>query len=329
MDFYRYDSPQIRYTGRFAPYCGTMSTTQCGSYFEFRYSGGACVLAFDTSRTCAAYPHLYLEVDGCPRVEAGVEEFIRVGSEDGDKDAVHSVRVIFKSADEFRHRWYLPLDSVVAFKGVYCGSLIEPLPDERMTVEFVGDSITEGVLIDTGCFVPWRTDGANRVYVDDVTATYAWLTAEKLGLRPFFHAHGGDGVTHGGSADSPDTVTSYPYCFDGAEATYPDPDLIVINIGTNDRGRPDFEERYIMLLDEIRRLHPSSRLVILPPFIGCWTGKLKEIASRYEKETGCPILFVDTDGWISPEPLHPLRDGHRAVAENLSKALGAFIESIG
>ena len=84
-----------------------------------------------------------------------------------------------------------------------------------------------------------------------------------------------------------------------------------------------------MLLDEIRRLHPSSRLVILPPFIGCWTGKLKEIASRYEKETGCPILFVDTDGWISPEPLHPLRDGHRVVAENLSKALGAFIESIG
>lgn len=329
MDFYRFDCPQIRYTGRFAPYCGTMSTTQCGSYFEFRFSGGACVLAFDTSRTCAAYPHLYIEVDGAPRVEAAVEEFIRVGDGEGDPEAIHSVRVIFKSADEFRHRWYHPLDSVVSLKGVYCGALFEPLPDDRPTVEFVGDSITEGVLIDADFNVGWRTSGSNRVYEDDVTATYAWLTAERLGLRPLFHAHGGDGVTHGGSSDSPDTVTSYPYCFDGAEVTYSDPDIIVINIGTNDRGRPDFAERYVLLLDEIRRLRPTSRLVVLTPFLGSQTGILKELVERYERENGCSILFVDSYGWVPAEPLHPLRDGHRAIADGLTAAIKPLIEQIG
>ena len=29
------------------------------------------------------------------------------------------------------------------------------------------------------------------------------------------------------------------------------------------------------------------------------------------------IFFVDSTGWISPEPLHPLRDGHKTVAANL------------
>lgn len=47
-------------------------------------------------------------------------------------------------------------------------------------IEFVGDSITEGVLIDAECTI-FTNDQLNRPFEDDVTATYAWLTAEALG----------------------------------------------------------------------------------------------------------------------------------------------------
>ena len=67
--------------------------------------------------------------------------------------------------------------------------------DERKTIEFVGDSITEGVLIDVDFYDKdsdfiSSQDQNNRCYQDDVCATYAWQTAEALNLRPIFMGYG-------------------------------------------------------------------------------------------------------------------------------------------
>ena len=38
------------------------------------------------------------------------------------------------------------------------------------------------------------------------------------------------------------------------------------------------------------------------------------------------IIFINSTGWVPLEPLHPLRDGHRIIAENLVPILKEKLE---
>ena len=48
---------------------------------------------------------------------------------------------------------------------------------------------------------------------------------------------------------------------------------------------------------------------------------LEELIPAYNREKGANVFFVNGSEWIPPEPLHPLRDGHRIVAEHLTPIL--------
>ena len=60
---------------------------------------------------------------------------------------------------------------------------------------------------------------------------------------------------------------------------------------------------------------------VLSAFYGVYPEALKALVEKYNSENGDSIKFIDTKGWIPKEPLHPLRDGHRIVAENLTREL--------
>ena len=92
-----------------------------------------------------------------------------------------------------QHRWYQPLIGKISF----CGFEAEKegtLPmDFRKTIEFIGDSITEGVLVGED----YRVDSfeqLNRVYQDDAMATYAYKTALALNLKPVIMGYGATGI---------------------------------------------------------------------------------------------------------------------------------------
>ena len=197
-------------------------------------------------------------------------------------------------------------------------------PDNRKAIEFVGDSITEGVLIDTDFNsgdVPLSTAvfDVMRCYQDDVCATYAWQTAEALDLRPLFMGYGAVGVTRAGAGDVPAAPESYPYNFDGSPITHKSADYILINHGANDRvnGKERYLQKYEELLDVIRDRNPSSVIISLSAFVGTFHQELGEMIARYNNKHNCCVHFIDSWGWIPTEPLHPLRDGHSTVAKNL------------
>ena len=54
--------------------------------------------------------------------------------------------------------------------------------------------------------------------------------------------------------------------------------------------------------------------------------ELAELVKSYREQTGCDIHFINGGNWIPAEPLHPLRDGHKIVAENLTRELGKIIK---
>lgn len=312
--------PSIRLIGRWYRIGEKAVATAPGSHFYFAFQGRHAVMHFLTNLMLTPYPHLWIRVDGGSMVEAQLDQKLGVyAHEEGN----HVVEVVFKSAIEQSSRWYSPLSGKVEFLGYEADAPGVLPPMEKKTIEFVGDSITEGVLIDhpTGEDLTWL----ERPYQDDSTATYAWRSAEMLGLEPVIMGYGAVGVTKGGCGSVPQAQEAYPYCFDEAELPYNNCDYIVINHGTNDRGADleVFRKGYFDLLDAVCTHNPASRIFILSPFCGAWATELADIARDYTEKSGRTIEYICSAGWISPERIHPDRTGHQTVADHLAQELRA------
>ena len=314
-----YDHEAVRLTGRWGVCDGCAVTTAPGSVLEAGFTGELALLHFDTALNAFPMPHVWISVDDGAWTEAPLDRFLRVKT---GGNGPHKVTVIFKSAMEMQHRWHHPLVARVAFRGMEAEGCAALLPDGRRIIEFVGDSITEGVLVDEGCRqMPdtWPEEQYNRPCQDDATATYAWLTAEALGMRPVIMGYGAVGVTKGGCGGVVAAPDAYPFCFENTPYTGPEADVVVINHGANDRGSDaeTYVREYRRLLDAIQKRNPRAVIVILSAFCGAFPAELRELAESWRTESGMCVHFIDTAGWIPLEPLHPGRGGHAAVAEHL------------
>lgn len=317
--FYSYKDNSVNLIGRWSELNDTMTSAAPGSVIKIAFKGKWVTLHFDTLWNRHPYPHLWLDVDGRCKIESPVNPFLRVETED---DGEHILTVTYKSAVEMNHRWYHPLTGKISFIGYEADGNGTIPADNRKTIELVGDSITEGVLVEEKS---WDNNEGmfNRPYQDDSTATYAYLTAKKLNLIPLHMGYGAVGVTKGGCGSVPKASEAYPYCFDGHRVTYPSPDYILINHGANDRGATaeEYVQNYRELLNVIRGINPTSKIIALSAFCGAYPQELKQLIEDYNKENDCDILFIDATGWVPLEPLHPLRDGHKIIAEKLTATL--------
>ncbi len=324
-----YDHESIRLTGRgdtSSKDCAVTTTT--GAYVEFAFEGDMALLRFDIEMNANPLLHLWIEVDGGARVETPIDRYLRIKT---PTNGTHVCRVIYKGGTENDRRWYHPLTGKVTFLGI---DVEHPLPigeDPRKIIEFVGDSITEGVLIDDDYHgdgeKAFYIDMLNRIYQDDVCATYAWLAAEKLNLRPIFMGYGAVGLTQSGMGKVPAATESYPYNFENSPITRPTPDVVMINHGANDRKKPteEYLACYNELLDLVHEMNPHAKVIVLSAFCGAHHEELGEFVTAYNQKNGTSVSYIDTFGWIPKEPLHPLRDGHRTVAENLVPILKELI----
>lgn len=319
------NSDFIRYTGRWNIGENEAVSTANGSYAEFSYSGSCAVLEFGTENLVTPYPHIYISADNGAYIETSTDKFIRVSAEYG----VHTVRVVLKGSVESQNRWYSPLQSAVALRSIEADEFL-PLPaDNRPTVEFLGDSITEGISIDVEPRYTRYGGNNDMVYWDDATAGYAWLTAKNLDMRPIIVGYGCLGVTREGAGGIPNACEAYPYYSDGCMTGDFSADYIVINHGTNDR-RADpvtFAGQYTRFLEIVRERNPKSKIIALIPFCGAWKTELPAIVDKFNRENGDTIHCIDTDGWVSPTPLHPSREGHETVSRHLAEEIRKIMQN--
>ena len=319
MMFYGVNHESIRLSGRWGFFENEVSATATGSKIELAFSGKLAVLHFNVDTNEHPYPHLWISVDDGAKVEVPLAKYLRVqAAQEGN----HVVSIIFKGAVEIQHRWYSPLIGKVTFCGYEAdGAGVLPA-DDRKIIEFIGDSITEGVLVDAE-YDPGNLDQPNRVYQDDVTATYAYLTAENLDLKPIIIGYGAVGLTRAGNASVPPAEQMYPYCYHGAPALCGAADYIVINHGTNDSREPAavYIHAYESFLKLVRDKNKQAKIAVMSPFCGAFREELKEFIAEYNKKYQEDILFIDTAGWLPPEPVHPGREGHKTAAERLTQAL--------
>lgn len=323
--FLKWTHGSVRITGRWDRSSDeVVTTTNTGGTIEIAYYGELAVLHFDIKDNKQTMPHIWIQVDGGARIEASLEPFIRIQTQSmtTGEGILHNLKIIFKSAVEEQARWYAPLVGKLSFKGIDVQKPGELNKDNRRIIEFVGDSITEGVLIDAGHNF-YDIDQLNRPYEDDVCATYAWLTAEKLNLIPRIMGYGAVGATKSGQGSVPKAGEAYPFVYDQCALKETEPDFIVINHGANDMGSTaeNYTCEYYELLRIIRKINPSSKIVCLSAFYGVYPRELGEVINKFNYEFKDSVEFIDTTGWIPKEPLHPMRDGHIIIAQKLSEIL--------
>lgn len=317
--FIDYKSRSIRYTGRFAVLNDTMTSTANGSYIELVFKGKNALLKFDLKGQKCPYPHLWIQVDNGALIETPLDWYIRIMAADYGS---HIVKIILKSSVEMQERWSAPISSKVSFVGAEVDEVAELPQDLRKTIEFIGDSITEGVLIDPQlCPIEPETDC--RIYQDDACATYAYLTAESLNLRSYHVAYGAVGFTHGGNGGVPAVKDSYNYCFGGAEVSYPHPDYILINHGTNDKygDVSNYISEYRSFLEHLIKIHPDSKIIVLTGFSGVFPEETEQMVTEFNNRHNTDVFFIDSTGWVAPDPIHPIRKDHEIIAEHLIEIL--------
>ncbi len=299
---------------------GRAVTVNSGSYLVARFDGSGITATFDTSRNRAPFPTLAWRVDDGEWQEAEVAASVTLAS--GLKRGDHELMLMVRDLDEHQPRWSEPLTASVTFLGLTGARLLPPPAEPKLKMEFLGDSITEGVVVHPPRpgkeSWPWRGDGR---------LAYSAQTALRLGAQWRQVGFGRLGVTIEGNGGVPPSAESLNWFHAGVPRDSWQPDIVVVNQGTNDgrRTAEEFRPAYRHYLEQIRKAYPNAWIAALRPFGGYHAENvLSEVTAR-NAAGDRRLFFVDTTGWLGREDytdgVHPNVQGGAKAADRLSAAL--------
>ena len=227
----------------------------------------------------------------------------------------------------------------------------DPLPEKKLKIEFIGDSITCGYGVDDE-----NRDHHFSTETEDATKTYAWKTAMALDADCSFVSYSGHGIISGYTGDGTKAAgQTVPAVYERVGKNYGSaasvvnvnrgwdfssfrPDIIVINLGTNDDSytlqddgrKKEFTLAYIEFLKMVRKNNPDALIVASLGIMGdrlypC----VKEAVTRYRQETGDtnvrPLHFSPQDGSTGfAADWHPTEATHEQAAKFLIEKLNQY-----
>lgn len=246
----------------------------------------------------------------------------------------HSVRLMYAIEGLDRH---------AVFRGFILDEgckLVTPVPLPKRKIEFIGNSITCGYGVED-------TSGADH-YLDETEnhwLSYATLTSEALSAQHFSISRSGIGAYRnyaGPTTGSPDAM---PQMYD--LTLYHDstqlwsfkrwtPDVVCINLGTNDFSTPGYdaalyEKSYLGLVRHVRSCYPQAFIVLLSgPMLPAETNvivkkaldNIKKTLTRKGDKRICRFDFTPQDGSLGyGADYHPSKAQHQKMAAELTQFL--------
>jgi len=295
-----------------------------GSSLQFRYRGTSCQFHVDRSANKPPLPQLWVCFDGewSPRVVDRDVLELGAGAQQGD----HTVWVVLKSADEHQPRWKPPLVASLAVTGIAVpgGAFLRPPRARKRIIEFVGDSMTEGILVHKPQAGKGWTDFA------DSRLTYAFRVAEALGAEPRIIGFGAQGVVRPGNGGVPPAGLAYPFAYDGVPAKDAPADIVVIAHGCNDSHVKNIEAGYRNLIGLVRRHSPDAAIFCIVGFPQCHPASIARAVAAVRGDGDEKVHFVPTHGWVdrkteTTDGVHPNVAGHEKAAEKLLDVIRATL----
>lgn len=228
---------------------------------------------------------------------------------------------------------------------VHAADGIKPTPDNARKIEFIGDSITCGYGVDD----EYELHSFSTA-TEDITKTYAYLTAQQLEADYSMVSYSGYGIITGYTEDDTKLTThlipDYYEQVGKSEGKFDDtllpqdirwdfnkfvPDLIVINLGTNDDSytkddiskQTEYAREYVEFLKMIRRNNPHTPILCTLGMMGDRLYPyIEQAVKHYTRETGdnniTAMKFdvqLEADGYAAD--FHPSQATHRKAAGKL------------
>ena len=324
------DNPKIQYWGRWdlqsASSLGAI-TVNTGSSVLIRFEGTNLTLHFVTAHYTEQLPTLWLQVDDGEWRVLNPADAMRL-SPTGLPTGVHTLRLVVKGFREWENRWDSPLVGCIVFRGVTPDKdtkLVDPPQRPKKLIEYLGDSITEGILVlPTGTRESWSQE--NWPQYSDGRRTWAYQSALSVEAEPRIVGFGRLGLTINANGGVPPAIYSFPYIYSGVPIdALAKPDVVVVNMGTND-GRASgevFAPLYRTYIQVIRKAYPAAWILCLRPFNGTHE---EEVQSAVRREGDQRVRYVDTTGWIDPDKhttdgVHLNLEGNKVAGEKLAELL--------
>lgn len=261
---HRADDPAFNYYGRWQR-GATATSINSGAFVEFAYRGQGCTLRFDVGGF-THFPAIFVQVDQGPIEKATLAR------------AASTVAVNAVSRGRHRVCWWVGAHSLYLteakgqqwtslvggcrFEGVDLeeGAAMDALPYATRQIEFLGDSITQGLRLlyagaddDTGQQTPY--------------ANWPQYVADLLGMKAVVVGFGGQGVTTPGTCGAPPAEAAFPYVYAGVPWVPPtQPEIVVIYQGTNDPVAASvFEDGCGRYVRAVRAGRPEARIFAVCP----------------------------------------------------------------
>lgn len=301
-------------------------TVNSGSYVYMRFSGVWIAAHFDITLNQAPFPTLAWRIDDQPWQEAEISKVVLLGHGLGAGE--HRVQVMVRGLDEHQSRWNHPLIASVTLTGFSIadnGKFHRPLDawlNPKLKMEFLGDSITEGVIVqeghagvDPGMPFTWP-------WLSDARMSYVGRTAALLGAEYRQVGFGATGLLRTGSGDAPGAIKAFNAFYAGCPRDAWQPDIVVVNQGTNEPTIPEatYTTHYFQYLGIIRSAYRKAKIIGLCPFNGTHRDAIRDAIAAHQRLGDKRIAFIDTAGWYDG-PLHPNVEGSALLGEKLASAL--------
>lgn len=239
-------------------------------------------------------------------------------------------------------------NSTIAIKEVKVTGEIKKTEDKAHLVEFIGDSITCG----------YGVDDENKSHhfstkTEDVTKAYAYKTAETLGVDYSMVSISGYGVISGYSGDGKKVPSQalpqyydklgFSWCnMDGKQIqdvewdfTKKQPELIVINLGTNDDSyckndaekKEEYKEGYVQFIKQVREKNPDAKILCVLGVMGAGLfptveAALEEYTKATEDTNVDSLKLTVQDGKLGyAADWHPTEATHEVTAKEVSEKI--------
>jgi lysophospholipase L1-like esterase len=294
-------------------------TVNSGSHIVARFAGTGATARFDVSKNRAPFPTIAWRIDDQPWKRGEVAESVELAK--GLENKAHALMLFVQDLDEHQPRWSPPLTASVTFLGIDVaeGKLVDPPAEPKLKIEFLGDSITEGVL------VHHRQPGKTWPWLGDGRIAYPTQTAERLKAQWRQCGFGALGVTRPGNGGVP--PDSFNFFYQDCPRDAWEADVVVVNQGTNDgaAAADPFRAAYGKLLDEIRKAYPHAQIAALRPFAGTHAADIAAEVKVRNDAGDTEVYFIDSTGWLESgdftDGVHPNVRGSGKAADKLAAAL--------
>lgn len=229
---------------------------------------------------------------------------------------------------------------------------IAPIPGKRLTIEFVGDSITCGY----GNEAESSSDGYNSAQQNGLE-TYGYYTAQALGADYSLVCYSGIGIISDCTTRTgvKENYLLMPELYDNRDINFElrrgiEPysewkfhggsNIVIINLGTNDYTytgknedlQEEFRDGYYKFIEQVRKSNPEAEIICTLGIMGSELyPQIEEAVRMYVKDTGDENVHAfefdyqdgENDGFGGD--YHPSIKTHQKAAEKLTEYLRSLI----